>query len=116
MGFDGRGGAWDNRRGMRRIAALVIALAFLAVMVHFFYAADHCPVHCPSQDGRLGHVHPHHADASVCLCFWASLSGPEAEEFGAAEGLTAPLSGPAEARPLAAAGADIAHPPKPLLV
>jgi hypothetical protein len=101
---------------MKRIAALGLAVVFAACMVHFYYAEDHCPIHCPTRGGHVGHVHDHHANASVCLCFWSSLFGPEPDElakpldFGV---LAAPENAPAAPAPL---GADIAHPPKALPV
>lgn len=101
---------------MKRAAVLGLAVLFLACMVHFYYAEDHCPVHCPTRGGHLGHVHDHHAGASICLCFWASLFSPEPDV----------LSGPFDFEVLAAIeneavvpvlfGADIAHPPKVLPV
>lgn len=99
---------------MKRVGVLGLAFLFLACMVHFHYAEDHCPVHCPTRGGHVGHVHGHHAGASVCLCFWASLFSPE----------PGVLSGPLEIMALARTenetaapalfGADIAHPPKVL--
>ncbi|HPW17666.1 MAG TPA: hypothetical protein PLP83_04715 [Candidatus Aminicenantes bacterium] len=101
---------------MRRAAVLGLAAAFLLGMVHFYYAEDHCPVHCPTRGGRVGHVHDHHAGASVCLCFWASLFSPEPDI----------LSGPLDFEVLAVPeneavasvlfGADIARPPQALPV
>lgn len=101
---------------MKRTVGLIFVLVFFASMLQYFYAEDHCPVHRPSEGGRIGHVHPHYADASVCLCFWTSLFCLEPGEFGASAGFLAVLLPSASGRPLAAIGADIAHPPKPSLV
>ncbi len=86
-------------------------------MFHFYYAEDHCPVHCPSRAGGFGHVHPHHAGAAVCLCFWSSLSGPESIDTPAADGLVSvPMILPAAGRILAMMAADITPPPRSSLV
>jgi hypothetical protein len=101
---------------MKRVGVLVLAFLFLACMVHFYYAEDHCPVHCPTRGGHVGHVHGHHAGASVCLCFWASLFSPEPDAFAeplVLEALAAPEN---ESVAPALFGADIAHPPKVLPV
>lgn len=97
---------------MKRIAALGLAIVFAVCMVHFFYAEDHCPVHCPTRTGHLGHVHSHHAGA-VCLCFWASLIGPEAEAPTVSVSLVAILARPAAEHLLGAVTADITPPPRP---
>jgi hypothetical protein len=101
---------------MKRIAVVGLAVVFAVCMIHFYYAEDHCPVHCPARGGHFGHVHDHHTGASACLCFWASLFNPEPDEFAGSlgfEGLAAPGN---EAAAPALFGADIAHPPKVLPV
>jgi hypothetical protein len=101
---------------MKRIAVLGLAVFFAVCMVHFYYAEDHCPVHCPTRGGQFGHVHDHHAGASVCLCFWASLFSPEPDVSGgplAFEGLSVREN---EAAATVLFRADIAHPPKTLPV
>jgi len=97
---------------MKKSAVLALAAVFTICMIHFYYAEDHCPVHCPTKGGRFGHLHDYHAAASTCLCFWSLLSGPESDEFAGA--LDVALLTPAEneAAPAAPLGADIAHPPK----
>lgn len=115
-GFDPVALVWDNPFPMKRAGVLGLALVFLACMVHFYYAEDHCPVHCPTRGGRVGHVHDHHAGAAVCLCFWASLFSPEADVFA---GPLAFEAAPAPENETAAPvlfGADIPHPPKVLPV
>jgi hypothetical protein len=97
---------------MKKAAVLAFALVFAACMFHFFYAEDHCPVHCPSQGGRFGHVHPHHAAQSICLCFWTSLVGPETDDFAGANDFMMALARPADSHLLVTLGADITHPPK----
>jgi len=102
---------------MKKAAVIAFALFFAVGMFHFFYAEDHCPVHCPSRAGQIGHVHYHHRGASTCLCLWSSLFGPETDDFARAMELRI-MRTPAEAAqglrgPL---GADIAHPPKSSLV
>jgi len=98
---------------MKRAAAFGLAVVFAVCMVHFFYAEDHCPVHCPTRTGHYGHVHPHHAGASACLCFWASLIAPETDAPAVPVSLLAILAGPSEGRLLGALTADITPPPRP---
>jgi len=101
---------------MKRAAVVAFIIVFAACMLHYFFTEDHCPVHCPLKGGRMGHVHPHHGDASTCLCFWSSLFSPESAEFGRALDfafLAAPESPAVGLDPL---GADIAHPPKSFIV
>jgi hypothetical protein len=100
---------------MRKAAVLAFAAAFAICMIHFFYAEDHCPVHCPTRGGRVGHVHEHHAGATTCLCFWSALSGPEAYEFSMANPVAALTAAVNEIAPPSPLGADIAHPPKTLV-
>ncbi len=102
---------------MKKTAALALAFIFAVCLFHFYYAEDHCPVHCPSRGGGLGHVHPHHAGASVCLCFWSSLSGPEAVDAPATGAIMSDLAAlPAAGRILAMLAADITPPPRSALV
>jgi hypothetical protein len=99
---------------MKKAAVLAFAAAFAVCMVHFYYAEDHCPVHCPTKGGRFGHVHDHHAGASTCLCFWSALSGPEADEFSEALPVASLTPAGNEIAPDPPPGADIAHPPPTL--
>lgn len=102
---------------MRRALVLAFTVVFAFCLFHFYFAEDHCPVHCPSRAGRVGHVPPHHSSGETCLCFWASMSvPPEPVDIGGASGLVAVMAAPAEGRPLVSPAADIAHPPKPLCV
>jgi hypothetical protein len=101
---------------MRKAAVLAFAVVFALCMFHYFFAEDHCPVHCPSHSGQVGHVHPHHPSGETCLCFWASMFGPEPVDLGPAVGIVAVIAPPAEGRPLTSPAADIAHPPKSILV
>jgi hypothetical protein len=97
---------------MKKAVVVAFVIFFAIGMFHFFYAEDHCPVHCPSRGGGFGHVHQHHGGASTCLCFWSSLFGPEADDFVRALDFRI-MSAPAEATRLRAPlGADISHPPK----
>jgi hypothetical protein len=100
---------------MKRAAVAALTLAFAVCMVHFYYAEDHCPVHCPNRGGQLGHVHDHHAGASCCLCFWASLFSPEPDDFDIPPERETPSSERIVTAAPALFGADIAHPPKALL-
>ena len=97
---------------MKKAAVVAFVIFFAVGMFHYFYAEDHCPVHCPSRGGGFGHVHQHHGGASSCLCFWASLFGPENDDFiGALEfEFRMPPAASFGLRP--SFGADIAHPPK----
>ncbi|OGD27059.1 MAG: hypothetical protein A2V57_04065 [Candidatus Aminicenantes bacterium RBG_19FT_COMBO_65_30] len=97
---------------MKKTAVLAFAVVFAVCMFHYFYAEDHCPVHCPSKGGQLGHVHHHHAAASTCLCFWSSLLGPEADEFAGATDFQLMTEQAGAIRPRGPLAADIAHPPK----
>ncbi|MGZ8841755.1 MAG: hypothetical protein ACXW2M_09330 [Candidatus Aminicenantales bacterium] len=102
---------------MKRVAVLAFVVMFAACLFHFYYAEDHCPVHCPSRSGGFGHVHPHHAGAAVCLCFWSSLSGPEALDTLSTGALASVLVAlPATGRVLAMMAADITPPPRSFLV
>jgi hypothetical protein len=97
---------------MKKAAVVAFVIFFAVCMFHYFYAEDHCPVHCPSRGGGFGHIHQHHGGASVCLCFWSSLFGPEADDFARAMDFRIMID-TAEATYLRASlGADIAHPPK----
>jgi hypothetical protein len=101
---------------MRQIAAFALIVVFAVCLVHFYYAEDHCPVHCPSRGGQLGHAHPHHPGASVCLCFWSSLMAPEADG-PLPEGTFLALLIPAAAdQPLVTAAEDVTPPPRALSV
>lgn len=98
-------------------AAVLAFIALLAVtMFHFYYAEDHCPVHCPSRGGQLGHVHPHHPGASVCLCFWSSLMGPETSEAPLVDAFLAFLPPDAADHVLGMAATDLTPPPRPSFV
>jgi hypothetical protein len=101
---------------MKWIAVVGLVVVFAVCMVHFYYAEDHCPVHCPTRGGHFGHVHDHHPGASVCLCFWASLFNPEPDEFTGPLGFEGLAARENEAAAPALFGADIAHPPKVLPV
>jgi hypothetical protein len=100
---------------MKKGAVLLLVLVFAACLFHFYYAEDHCPVHCPTRAGGFSHVHPHHGGA-VCLCFWASLSGPEACDLAANMDAMAILSGPGEANVVGRPAGDVTPPPRSLLV
>jgi len=101
---------------MKRAAVLAFTLVFAACLFHFYFAEDHCPVHCPSKGGQFGHVHPHHAGDSVCLCFWASLAVPEAGDLAPAGALVAVLGRTAAGSVLGRMANDITPPPKPSFV
>lgn len=96
---------------MRRIAALALAIVFAACLVHFYYAEDHCPVHCPSHGGNFGHAHPHHPGAA-CLCFCLGLMATEADPPVPEGTFLTLLSPAAAARPLVAAIEDATPPPR----
>ena len=97
---------------MKKIAVLAFTVVFAICLFHFYYAEDHCPVHCPSRGGRFGHVHPHHAGAAVCLCFWSSLSGPEAVDTPSTVAFVSVLARPDAGRLMAMMAADITPPPR----
>ena len=97
---------------MKKATAVAFVIVFAVCMFHYFYAEDHCPIHCPAQGGKFGHVHHHHRDASTCLCYWSSLLGPETDDFARAMDFETLTVLPASGRPCASLGADIAHPPK----
>ncbi len=97
---------------MKKAAVLAFAVVFAVGLFHFYYAEDHCPVHCPAQGGRMGHVHPHHSGALVCLCFLAALSGPESVDLPAAVAFLAVLERPAPDRVLGMTAAEITPPPR----
>jgi hypothetical protein len=101
---------------MKRAAVLAFALMFAACLFHFYYAEDHCPIHCPSRGGGFGHVHPHHHGAEVCLCFWSTLMGPETSDFLPSPAFAALLGSKTEACVLAMLAADITPPPRSSLV
>ena len=101
---------------MKQAAIVAFVILFAAGMCHYFFAEDHCPVHCPSKAGGLGHVHPHHGGASTCLCFWSSLFSPETGGFTGATDFELMMAPENAALALGPLGADIAHPPKSLLV
>jgi hypothetical protein len=115
-GFDPILIPWDNRNAMKRTMVLAFALVFALCMFHYYFAEDHCPVHCPSRAAGFGHVHAHHPSGDICLCFWASMDGPEAIELGGVSGFVTAMAAPSEGRPLGRPAADIAHPPKFRLV
>lgn len=97
---------------MKKAAVIAFAIFFAVGMFHYFYAEDHCPVHCPSRGGQLGHVHHHHGSTSTCLCFWSSLFGPEMDDFARAMDFRTLIAFSDEGCLCAPYGADIAHPPK----
>jgi hypothetical protein len=101
---------------MKKTVVVAFVAIFAACMFHYFYAEDHCPVHCPSAGGGFGHVHHHHGNASTCLCFWSSLLGPEADDWVGATDFRIMRDPAGEIRLRASLGADIAHPPKSSLV
>jgi hypothetical protein len=101
---------------MKKAATLVFVIMFAACLFHFYYAEDHCPIHCLSRGARLGHVQPHHAGPSVCLCFWTSLLGPEVNDFVATSAFLADLALPSGGRLSGMLAADITPPPRSFLV
>lgn len=101
---------------MKKAAVLAFVFLFAAGLFHFYYAEDHCPIHCPTRAGGLGHVHPHHPGAEVCLCFWSSLMEPEASDFASTTVLLSVLARPAAGRPVGMLAADITPPPRSSLV
>jgi hypothetical protein len=100
---------------MKKAAALALVIVFAACLVHFYYAEDHCPVHCPARKGGFGHVHPHHGGA-VCLCFCYTLMSPESCDLPALSGQLVLLAVPAFDHVLGGAATDITPPPRSLLV
>jgi hypothetical protein len=100
---------------MKKAAVLALASCFIFGLFHFFYAEDHCPVHCPSPGGRVGHVHPHHAGAAVCTCFWSALAGPESADPPPTHLAFAVLGLSTPARVLGMTAADITPPPRAVL-
>lgn len=100
---------------MKKGLALLFAASFLLCLFHFYFAEDHCPVHCPSGPGGFGHVHPHHGGA-VCLCFLSTLMGPVACDLPVLGGSLVLLDRPAAERLLARPTTDITPPPRALLV
>jgi hypothetical protein len=100
---------------MKKTVALVFVACFLATLAHFYFAEDHCPVHCPTRGGRLGHVHHHHPGAGVCLCFWSALAGPESGDLVPVELPQAVLERQAAELVLAASVEEITPPPRPFL-
>ncbi len=101
---------------MKKGAVLAFIVVFAVCLFHFYFAEDHCPVHCPARGGGFGHVHPHHPGASVCLCFWSSLMGPEADDSPPAGMFLTVLAAPAAAHAIVMTTADITPPPKTSLV
>jgi hypothetical protein len=101
---------------MKKAAILALVVVFAACLIHFYYAEDHCPVHCPARGGRFGHVHPHHAGASVCLCFWGSLMGPETNVVPANVALVFVLARADAGRVTGMMATDITPPPRSSLV
>jgi len=97
---------------MKKATVVAFVVVFAVCMFHYFYSEDHCPVHCPSKGGQIGHVHLHHGGASSCLCFWSSLFGPERDDFARALDFRTLIAFSDEGRSCAAFGADISHPPK----
>jgi hypothetical protein len=97
---------------MKKGAVLAFIVLFTACMFHFYFEEDHCPVHCLSRGGGFVHTHPHHAGASVCLCFWASLAGPETDDLQPAGALLTVLAPPAADPIIMMAAADITPPPR----
>ena len=97
---------------MRKGAVLAFIVLFAVCMFHFYFEEDHCPVHCPSRGGGFVHAHPHHAGASVCLCFWSSLVSPETDDFQPAGALLTVLAPPAARSIIMMAAADITPPPR----
>jgi hypothetical protein len=100
---------------MKKAAVLAFAVVFAVGLIHFYYAEDHCPVHCPARGGRMGHVHAHHPGTTVCLCFLSALSGPEAADLPAAVEFLTVLDRPAPDRILGMTAADITPPPRSFL-
>ena len=101
---------------MKKGAVLAFAILFAACMFHFYYEEDHCPVHCPSRGGQVGHVHPHHGGSSACLCFWTSLASPESSDFSPVGALLAIIDCPAVRCVLDRMAQDITPPPRHSLV
>jgi hypothetical protein len=116
VGFDPVFDPWDNRNDMKKAAVLAFAVVFALCMFHYYFAADHCPVHCTSRAAGLGRVHAHHPSGETCLCFWVSMVGPEPVDLDTASGFAAVMAAPCEGRPLGRLAADIAHPPKSFLL
>lgn len=100
---------------MKKAVALVFVACFMATLLHFYFAEDHCPVHCPSHGGRMGHVHLHHPGASVCLCFWSALAGPESGDLVPVDLPQAVLESPDTELVLAMSVEEITPPPRPVL-
>ena len=97
---------------MKKSAVFVLVIMFAACLFHFYYAEDHCPVHCPSRGGRLGHVHPHHAGASQCLCIWSTLMSPDTDDVVAFAMFVSFLPRPAGGPLLAMMAPEITPPPR----
>jgi hypothetical protein len=97
---------------MKKGAVLAFVIVFAACLFHFYYAEDHCPVHCSSRGGGFGHVHPRHPGAAVCLCFWSSLLGPETSDFLPSGHLTTLVGRSTEGCVLAMVVTDITPPPR----
>lgn len=100
---------------MKKGLVLLFAGSFLFCLFHFYFAEDHCPVHCPAQQGGFGHVHPHHGE-TVCLCFMSSLLGPETCELPVLSGSLTVLDHPAADRVLVRPAAEVTPPPRSCLV
>ena len=101
---------------MKKVAVVPFVIFFALSMLHYFYAEDHCPAHDLSRGVGFGHVHQLHGGATVCLCFWSSLFGPEVDDFARATDFRLLRAMAEAARLRAPLGADIAHPPKSSLV
>lgn len=101
---------------MKKAVVLFFAASFVFCLFHFYYAEDHCPIHCPVRTGGFHHVHPHHAGAAVCLCFWSNLMGPETCDLPVMSGSLSFLDCPGTDRVLGRPAADITPPPRSFLV
>ncbi len=100
---------------MKKGLVLFFAASFLVCLFHFYFAEDHCPVHCPAKTGGFGHVHPHHGGAG-CLCFLSSLMEPEACDLPVASGSLAVVDRPTAERLLVRPATAITPPPRSFLI
>ena len=101
---------------MKKAAVLAFVIIFAVCLFHFYYAEDHCPIHCPSRGGGVGNAHARHPGAAVCLCFWSSLFGPETSDFSPSGAMMALLDRPVAGTVLAMMAVDITPPPRSLVV
>ncbi len=101
---------------MKRIAVLAFIVLFASCLFHFYYAEEHCPVHCPTRGGEFGHVQPHPGGDSVCLCFLAVFADPGADDLPAAADAMDLVERSPEGRLLALIVEDLTPPPKSSLV